>query len=272
MNQGRAKPSPGPPIAAARPLAGRFPAIASPCQPRRRERGAIEPGEGQALLPNPGLPLGGRFPTETSPCQAAAGEREKVNRGRAWPSPGPPDCRGAAAFQSLSNRYLSLPADAAGEGEKLNRGRAKPSPELPMAAARPLPDGHFPPVRRRERGEELGGGGPSPSPNPHLPVPGDGFSFRGKGEPSPCPRVGRDSPGRPTVPGRGCGAGGAAGRRLSPGLANCAGVPSRGVPVPGRSPSPRCGRGVGGAVRGRGAPDGSAPRSARGGGCRRRRG
>ena len=64
-----------------------------------------------------------------------------MNRGRAKPSPGPPDFRGSAAFQPLSNGYLPLSrgggrggANESGEGQAFPRTPGFPRlGRIPMA-------------------------------------------------------------------------------------------------------------------------------------------
>ena len=124
--------------------------------------GEAELGEGQALPQTPGLPRRGRIPTDTSPCQAAAGEGEHRSRGRTWPSPGAPGCRGAAASQSLSNGHFPCQL-ARGEGEKLIRGRAWPSPG--PSACRGAAASRWRPSPVRSQGERgLGGEEVPPTP------------------------------------------------------------------------------------------------------------
>ena len=161
MNQGRAKPSPEPPIDAARRRSSRFPTETYPCQPRRRERERTWlGGEGQALPRTPGLPRRGGSPMAASSCQAAAGEAEQQDLGRAWPSPGLPR-RGGFRTEPSSCQAT------AGEGRRLTQGRAKLPPEPRGAAERSHPDG-YPLSGCRGRGGPLARERAWPSPGPGL--------------------------------------------------------------------------------------------------------
>ena len=140
-------------------------------------------------------------PHPPAPSPIAMGEGESLIRGRAKPSPDPPNCRGAAA-----SRRRPPPVRRRRErGRTRLRGGPSSPPDPPIAAARPLPAGHLPqsaaaaeegetlaqgrdkpssgrpdcrcaatsrrrppPVRRRERGRTRLRGGPSSPPSPRL--------------------------------------------------------------------------------------------------------
>ena len=126
MIRGRVKPSPRPPgcrgAAASR-------SIPTPAR-SRWERGSNGLGGGLGPPPDPRVAaarrLPGRFPTDTSPCQLARGEGGETDRGRAWPSPGPPGCRCAGASQPILPPVSSPTRVPPAEGERGDVGGSGP--------------------------------------------------------------------------------------------------------------------------------------------------
>ena len=206
--------------------------------PRGSGRAAATPGgagEGWpspnqllTLLPSPWLtmvgirseaaaaPRGGARrdrPHPPAPSPIAMGEGEKLIRGRAKPSPGPPDCRGAAASRSMPP--LVSHGDGRGGATDSGEGLALPrTPGLPRRGRFPIETCPCQPFRW-ERGEKPAPGRAKPPrprvaaarrlPNPGAPV--SGCEERGRTVPAAArSRPGGRLPGSGRAPGTGTGA------------------------------------------------------------------
>ena len=154
MNQGRAKPSPEPPICRG---AAAIPWIPPPCQAAGKG-GESGPGEGQPPPPNPRLPQRGRLPMDTSPGQLPPRERGGNVSERIKLSPEPSDSRGAAASRGIpplpDPRPQKMPAP-----RRSTRLRARQADDR-LAALVALPNGERGSARQSRQSVAAGVAGP----------------------------------------------------------------------------------------------------------------